>query len=194
MRQRAARLVPAPIRDREELHARKEWMMTEDVLLVATLQGVENCAKVLEQQLNVKVEVAKNRAEGLQALQRSEFGVVVVEEGLLESDSAWADRIWEAAGFAIPLQINFAISGCARLGREVKAARMRRTGEQAIARRAVALEIEGELKSSLTGLLLQSELALREPAIPASLEPKLRHVVELVGGIRERLRRQAEVR
>jgi hypothetical protein len=91
----------------------------------------------------------------------------------------------------VPLQVNFAISGCARLSREVKAALSRRDGEQAIARRAVATELEDELKSSLTGLLLQSELALREPSVPTSLEPKLRHMVELAGAIRDRLRRRA---
>jgi hypothetical protein len=70
----------------------------------------------------------------------------------------------------------------------------RRDREQAVARRSVATEIENELKSSLTGLLLQSELAMREPAVPASLEPKLKHVVEMAGAIRERLRRRIEAR
>jgi hypothetical protein len=77
------------------------------------------------------------------------------------------------------------------LGREIRAALARRDGEQSVARRAVASEIENELKSSLTGLLLQSELALREPAVPASLEPKLRHMVELAGQIRDRLRHKS---
>jgi hypothetical protein len=162
-----------------------------DILLISRLEGLENCARVLEQQLGGLVEVAAGSTEGLSALRRREFGVVVVEESLVEADPAWADQLWSQLGFAVPLQINFAISGCARLGREVKAALARRDGEQAVARRAVATELEDELKSSLTGLLLQSELALREPAVPASLEPKLRHVVELAGSIRDRLRRKA---
>jgi len=45
----------------------------------------------------------------------------------------------------------------------------------------------------VTGLLLESQLALREPAIPASLEPKLRHLVELAGALRERLRGPAGI-
>ncbi len=162
-----------------------------DVLLVAVLDGLENCARMLEQQLGARVEVAAGRIEGLEALRRNEYGVVVVEESLVESDPAWADQMWEQTGFAVPLQVNFAISGCSRLGREIKAALSRREGEQSVARRAVASEIEDELKSSLTGLLLQSELALREPAIPPALEPKLRHMVELAGQIRERLRQKA---
>jgi hypothetical protein len=165
----------------------QELAMTRDVLMIAMMDGVENCARILEQQLGTRVEVAMNRREGLASLRRAEFGVVVVEEGLAEGDPAWADQIWDQAGCAVPLLVNFATSGCARVGREVKAALTRRDGELAIARKAVTSEIENELKSSLTGLLLQSELALREPSVPASLEPKLRHVVELAGAIREQL-------
>jgi len=169
----------------------RNWAMVKDVLLIAALDGLENCARILEQQLTARVEIAANRRDGLEALKRREYGVVVVEESLIESDPAWADQVWDQTGFAVPLQVHFAISGCARLGREVRAALARRDGEQAVARKAVAAEIEDELKSSLTGLLLQSELALREPGVTPGLEPKLRHMVELAGQIRERLRRNA---
>jgi hypothetical protein len=163
----------------------------KDVLLIAGMEGLANCARILEEQIGGMVEVAPGPREGLNALRRQPFDVVVVEESLSEGDPAWADQVWAQLGFAVPLQINFAITGCARLGREVKAALVRRDGEQAVARRAVASELEDELKSGLTGLLLQSELALREPAVPTSLEPKLRQMVELAGNIRERLRRRA---
>jgi signal transduction histidine kinase len=151
------------------------------------MDGVENYARTLGELLNSRVEVAAGRREGLAALRRAVYGVVVVEEGLAESDPAWADQVWELAGYAVLLQVNFAISGCARLGREVKAALARRDGDQAIARRAVTSEMESQLRSSLTGLLLQSELALREPSVSAELASKLQHVVDLAGAIRERL-------
>ena len=121
-------------------------------------------------------------------LPRTFLSVVVVEESLAEADAEWADQVWEHAGLAMPVQVNFAIAGCARLGREVKAALQRRQGEQAVARRNALTEVENDLKSTLTGLLLESELALREPEVPASLEPKLRHLVELAGTLREQLR------
>jgi hypothetical protein len=71
---------------------------------------------------------------------------------------------------------------------------MRQDGERAAARRAAVTAVENDLKSSVTSLLLESELALREPAIPASLEPKLRHLVELAGALRERLRGETDRR
>ena len=161
--------------------------MSNDVLIISTMDGAENCARVIEQQIGTRVELAPNRKAGLAALRKSQYSVVVVEQNLAEADPEWADQVWAQAGLAMPIQINFAISGSARLSREVKAALTRRASEEKLARRAIAAEMENSLKSSVTGLLLESELALREPAVPASLEPKLRHLVELAGALRERL-------
>ncbi len=162
--------------------------MSRDVLIITTIEGAENIARVIAEQISARVEVATSRRAGLLALRREPFGVVVVETNLVEADPEWADALWASAGLAMPVQVNFALSGAARLAREVKAALARRDGEQAIARLSVATEMENALKSSVTGLLLESELALMEPAVPASLEPKLRHLVELAGTLRERLR------
>ena len=162
--------------------------MNRKVLMVTTMAGAEGCAQAMAESLGVEVEVAASRKTGLASLRREGFAVVVVEESLAESDPEWADELWELAGLAMPLQVNFAISGCARLARVVKAAMTRRDGELAVAKREAVEALESELKSSVTGLLLESELALREPSISAALEPKLRHLVELAGAIRERLR------
>ncbi len=162
--------------------------MSKDVLIITTIEGAENCARTIAQQIDARVDIATSRKAGLQALRRASYGVVVVETNLVEADPDWADTLWASAGLAMPVQVNFALSGAARLAREVKAALQRREGEKALARRTVAAELENELKSSVTGLLLGSELVLREPAMPASLEPKLRHLVELAGTLRERLR------
>jgi hypothetical protein len=151
------------------------------------MPGVESCAQVLAASLEVRVETATDRESALERLSENEFGVVVVEAGMVEADSAWADRIWDLAGLAMPLQVNFAITGCSRLAREVRAALLRRDSEQALALRTVAAQMEGELKESVAGLLLHSELALREPGMPASLAPRMRQLVELVGAMRERL-------
>ncbi len=165
----------------------KEQSLNKQVLIISAMEGALNCALAMEDKTGSTVEVAATRKAGLAALRGGDFAVVVVETNLAEADPQWADMVWELAGLAVPLQVNFAISGCARLAREVKAALSRRDGELALARKAVAAEIENELKSSVTGLLLESELALREMRTPATLEPKLRHLVELAGELRERL-------
>jgi signal transduction histidine kinase len=162
--------------------------MTRDILLVAPFDGLDKCAQTLSEQLGRKIDIALNRRTGLEALRHGRWGAVIVDESLAEADPAWAEQMWREAGVAVTLEVKFSILGCARLGREIKAALERRSGEQTAMRRAVALELEHDLRSSLTGLLLQSELALQEPLIPPVLEQKLKHILELAGTIRERLR------
>jgi hypothetical protein len=166
-------------------------MNMNDVLMITGIDGAENFAGAIGAELGLNVEVAVSRRSALVTLKRGQYAVVVVDENLVAMDPEWANHIWAHSGQAIPLEINFAINGVARLTREVKGALDRLKKEQVLARRAVALEMENELKITVTGMLLQSELALREPAVSATLEPKLRRLVELAGVMRERLSHSA---
>jgi len=112
---------------------------------------------------------------------------VAVDETMAECDPAAAEAIWERAGLAIPLQINFALSGAARLIREIRSALHRREREQALARRAAAAAIETELKSTVAGLLLHSQLALSGADIPSPVAERLRMVADLAGNLRQQL-------
>ena len=47
--------------------------------------------------------------------------------------------------------------------------------------------LENDLKSTLTGLLLQSQLALAEPELSARVVGKLELMAELAGSLRRRL-------
>ena len=86
-----------------------------------------------------------------------------------------------------PLQINFALSGAARLIREIRAALHRREREQAVARRAAMAAIETELKTTVAGLLLHSQLALSESEVPPPVADKLPLMADLVGNLRQQL-------
>lgn len=128
----------------------------------------------------------EGRRTALAAFRRHEFDAVVVDETLAECDPAAAETIWEHAGLAIPLQINFALSGTARIIREIRAALHRREREQMLARRAATAAIETELKTTVAGLLLQSQLAL-SAEVPAGVADKLRVVAELASNLRQQL-------
>ncbi len=157
------------------------------ILMVTGIEGASNCAAAVGTQLGMEVEVAENRRTVLKALRRREFQVIVVDETIAECDPAAAEAIWAQAGLAIPLQINFALSGAARLIREIKSALHRRRREQAMAGRAAAAAIETELKSTIAGLLLNSELALKGGGVPAPVADRLRVVAELAGTLRQQL-------
>lgn len=158
-----------------------------NILMVTGIEGAHNCAAVLGKDLNAEVEVATGRKAALAALRHAEYAAVVVDETLAECDPAAAEAIWAQAGLAIPLQINFAISGASRLMREIRSALQRRDREQALARRAAAAAIETELKSTVAGLLLHSQLALSGADIPATVAEKLRVVADLAGNLRRQL-------
>jgi len=157
------------------------------ILMVTGIEGARNCADVMGAQLGMEVEVAAGRKAALAALRRKEFLAVVVDETLADCDPAAAETIWGHAGLAIPVQISFALSGAARLIREIRAALRRREREQALARLAAAAAIESELKGTVAGLLLHSELALSNGAVPAPVADRLRMVADLAGSLRQQL-------
>jgi hypothetical protein len=167
--------------------------MTQTVLLVTAIAGAENCASAIGRQLGLAVELAQNRRVALTALRRREYSVLVLDEGLIEADPAGAEVLWQQAGLAIPVQVNLGISGCNRVLREVRAALQRRERELSLAMRAATQLMEGEMNTTLTGLLLQTQLALAEPTLPATVAAKLQQVVELAGTLREQLRHPPEV-
>jgi hypothetical protein len=164
------------------------------ILMVTGIEGARNCAAVVSAQLGMEVEVAEGRKPALALLRRRDFSAVVVDETVAECDPVAAERIWENAGLAIPLQINFALSGAARLIREIRAALHRREREQALARRAAAAAIEAELKGTIAGLLLHSQLALNGSEVSSPIAERLRMVASLAGNLRQQLSAPLEVR
>ena len=162
--------------------------MPQTVLLVTMMSGAENCAAAVGRQLGLTVEVAENRRVALAALRRREYAVLVLDESLVEADPAGAEVLWQHAGMAVPIQVNLGISGCNRVLREVRAALQRRERELSLAMRAAVQIMEGEMNTTLTGLLLQTQLALEDPMLTPGTAVKLRQAVELAGVLREQLR------
>ena len=159
------------------------------ILIVTGIEGARNCADVVAKQLGMDVETAEGRKGALAALRQKEFAAVVIDDTIAECDPAAAETIWERAGLAIPIQVNFALSGTARLIRDIRAALNRREREQSLARKAAAVAIETELKSTVAGLLLQSELALSGSDANSPLTERLRIMADLAGNLRRQLAR-----
>lgn len=159
------------------------------VLLITGIEGASNCAMAMTGLLGAGsiVDVAANRREALTALRRNEYTIVVVEESLAECDPAGAEQLWRAAGSALPIQINFALAGTNRIAREIRSAASRREREQEMARQAAVVAVEQDLRSTVAGLLLHSELALASSKDVPQLSERLRTVVDLAGTLRQQL-------
>jgi DNA-binding NtrC family response regulator len=160
--------------------------MPSPILLIAPESIARAVADALRRSLDVVVETAANRRTGLAALRRGEFCLVLLDEALAAADPQATDLLYQNAVSAPVLEINFIITGPQRIVRQARAALTRRAHDLAQARAAAAATLHGELNASLTGLLLESQLALRE-ACPEH-EEKLKHLVELAGKLRHQLR------
>jgi hypothetical protein len=157
------------------------------ILLITGIMGAENCAAVVSKQFGLAVESVSSRKDALAALRRRTYSIVVLDTSMGEAVAGDADTIFKHSGLAMPLEINFAISGCGRLVREVRAALGRRQLEQAAAERAAATSLESNLRDTVAGLLLQSQLALADPSVPPQLADKLKLMAELAGSLRKKL-------
>jgi signal transduction histidine kinase len=164
------------------------------ILMVTGIEGARNCADVVAAQLGTDIETVDGRKAALSALRQKEFEAVVVDETMAECDPAAAEAIWAHAGLAIPLQINFALSGAARLVRDIRAALHRREREQELARRAATAAIESELKTTVAGLLLHSQLALSGSEASSPANDKLRMLADLAVNLRRQLNTQPATR
>lgn len=156
-------------------------------LIVTTMEGIESTAAALAAQLKLTVEVAASRAAALRLLLRRSYQVVILDQILADSDPDGAELIWQHAGVAIPLQVNFALAGSARLEREVRTALARRQREQQLADTAATAAVDAELKNAITGFLLEARLALAEEDIPPQVESRLRTLAGMADRLRERL-------
>jgi hypothetical protein len=150
------------------------------VLLVSALSSAEQCAAAIMQQLGLDVEVVRGRREAMDALRRENYAAVIVEESLAESDARAAELLWKMTSLAIPMQVNFALTGEARLVRDLRAALARRDQDRDAAERAALAAMQSELRNTVSGLLLQTQLALH-------VEQRLRLMAELAGNLKQRL-------
>ena len=160
--------------------------MQSPILLIAPGPASLVITDVLRRELNLPAVRTSNRRAGLAALRRGEYSLVLLDESLAETSAAATDVLVQNAGDAPVLEMNLAQSGPARIVRQVRATLHRRAQEQTRARAAAAESLQGELRASLSGLLLESELALRDA--PPEQAPKLKQLVRLAGDLRDRLR------
>lgn len=118
------------------------------VLIISPMAEAPRIGDSLAGTLGCFVNIAPTHRAGLMALRHRDYSIVVVDDCLAEANPAAAELLWQSFGMAVPVQINFAFSGGARLAREVQAAIGRREQQQVIALRAAALLLENDLKST----------------------------------------------
>ena len=156
------------------------------LLLIAPESAAQPIAEALRSELHAEVETIPSRRAAVASLRRKDVALVLIDESLASDDSATTDPLYQHAGSALILELNLALSSAARVVRQARSALARRTQDLATARSAATALLQSELNTTLAGVLLESQLALRD-ASPAQA-PRLRHHVQLAGDLRDQLR------
>ena len=161
------------------------------ILLVTTCDRGEECAAAIQKGTGEQVRVMKSTRQPLtngetEQLQ-GKITVVVMDDGLIDSEPVSAQELLDSMETSVPVFINFAISGLDRIVREVRMALHRHQREQLQAMQAAESMLRGEVKDTVTGILLSSQLALETPDLPKAAQAKVQNIYELALALRTRL-------
>jgi hypothetical protein len=157
------------------------------ILLVSTSSRALECAAALEQGTGQPAQVANSVPHAVSRLQSTEFDAVAIDQSLLEADFRALDTLLNHAGTALPIYVNLALQGSDRVVREAQVALRRAEKEKMWAMDLAERVLRNQLRGEVTGILLTSELALRQPAIPTDVVAKIRLVQDMAEKMRTRL-------
>jgi hypothetical protein len=126
----------------------------------------------------VPVVIAQNLLDATTHLRAASYSLAIFDCHLIEAEPYESGTALAHLGEAVPLDINFAITGIDRLVQEVQSALKRRERDQATARAAAAHSLYSGLNGTLTALLLDCGLASEIPGLPLPAAEKLASIRE----------------
>jgi DNA-binding transcriptional MerR regulator len=157
------------------------------ILLITPSARGQQCADSLQVATGEETHWAQSVQDAVLRLREQNFSAAVIDQFLLENEPAESERMMEHLGTALPVYINFGVTGMDRLIREARSALHRRKREETAARRAVLEQMRCEMRETLTALLLSCELAMSVPDVPRPAVEKIRSIDNLARELRLRL-------
>jgi len=121
------------------------------ILMIWSSERAQDYALSIEHALQEPVQVASSLHQGCERLRSDEFSAVIVDQWVTEAEPEPTSVLFDHLGPAVPVFVNFGISGVERILRELRAALSRRGREMVL-----------ELKDDVTALLLSCDVALGE--------------------------------
>jgi len=157
------------------------------ILLVTTSARAKEYAAALDRGTGHKAEVASTVPLALSRMRAAEYEAIAVDQSLLEADFRAFDTLLNHCGMAMPIYVNLALHSAERIAREVQVALRRADQEKIVAMRAAERVLRNQLRDEVTGILLNSELALRQQSLPPEVAEKMRSVRQLAEKMRARM-------
>ena len=157
------------------------------ILIIWNSGKAAECARSIEHAMQEPVQVATSLHQGVECLRSREYSAVVVDQWITEAEPEPTSVVFDHLGMAVPVFVNFGISGVERILRELRAALSRRGLETVLARHSARQALREELRDDVTTLLLSCGVALKEPGLPESVKERLRRIEEAAKHMREKL-------
>jgi hypothetical protein len=157
------------------------------ILLVTTSTRAKDCAAALELGTGHKTHVSTTAPLALSRLRAAEYDALAVDQSLLEADPHALETLLNRCGTSMLLYINLALHSTDRVVREVQVGLRRIDGEKMQAMKSAEQALANQLRGNLTGILLNSDLALRQKSIPADVAEKVKSVRDLAEQMRTHL-------
>ncbi len=157
------------------------------ILLVTTSSRGKECAAALERGTGHKTHLAASVPQAVSKMEAAEYEALAIDQSLLESDFRALDTLLNRCGIAVPLYVNLALHSTDRVVREVQVALRRSEKEKQLAMRSVEQVLRNQLRDEVTGILLNSELALRQTPLAPEVAAKIQSVRALAEKMRSHL-------
>jgi hypothetical protein len=157
------------------------------IILVTISSRAKECAAAIEQTTRQKTQIATSLARAVTLLQAHDYDALVLDESFQQTEIGAANLLLDHAGVAMPIYVNLSLHGDERVAREVHAGLLRFVREKLSALRSAANVLRNELRGEVTSILLNSELALREPALAKGVAEKIQAMRDLAETMRFKL-------
>lgn len=161
----------------------------QNVVLLISCDATKDYMNELRNSVGFPIVDVSSVRSALKVLRERAFSLVVRDTRLAEDGNS--DLLVRAAGLSRVLDVNLSFTAIPVLVRRIHSTISRSQAEQFHARNAAIAHLQGELRDCVTGLLLESQLALGE--VDASKHPRLVSIVQNAKRLSTRLKLEAEV-
>jgi hypothetical protein len=157
------------------------------ILLLSRLLLRQEQVTWIARETRMEVRQSGSAEKSLAHLGESNCRVVVVDSGILETESKAVDRLLGELPWAVPIFPNLAVCGAERLADEIRFALRRCEKENQRACESARRELRCSFSDSVTAFLLTCDLALQESGLPFALGQKILRLHELASKMRDQL-------
>lgn len=157
------------------------------IILVTNSSRAKECAAAIEQTTHQKTQVAASLAKAVTLLQTHDYDVLLLDESFHQSETGGVNLLLAHAGVAMPIYVNLGLHSTERVAREVQTGLLRVVREKVAAMRSVVNMLRSELRGEVTGILLNSDLAMRETSLSEDVAARVRAMRELAEKMRSKL-------